>query len=316
MRRAVSVTAVALVASLLLSGCGSSAAPDETSSAAPSAAASPSVAVGSDGPFPTATGAFGEKPEMSFPSGVPADSLQVAVLSPGDGATVESGDVLAVNVHGQVWNGDVLDSSYDRGEVVTFPVGTGQVIPGWDAGLVGQTVGSRVLLSVPPDLAYGEEGYEEGGIPGSVTIAFVFDILGAYPADVGGDADATPTAEAASVVPVVQGELGGTASVTVPDDAPQPTEAATTVLAEGSGEPVQAGEVVVQYSWVTWDNARAESTWVAGSPAVLQTGDGGPFDGLVGVPLGSRVLVVAPATESSPAAAMVVDVVDQISTTD
>lgn len=316
MRRAVSVTAVALVATLVLSGCGSSDAQDPAPSATPSTTAGTGAEVGSDGPFPTATGAFGDKPELTFPSGVPASSLQVAVLSPGDGKTVEAGDVVAVNMLGQVWGGNVLDSSYDRGQAMTFALGAGKVIPGWDAGLVGQTVGSRVMLSVPPDLAYGEEGYKDGGIPGSVTLVFVFDILGAYAPDAGGDVDATPTADASGVVPVVKGELGSTASVTVPEGAPEPTGSSVTVLAEGTGDPVHPGQVVVQYSWVTWDNAQAESTWVTGSPAVLKTGNGGPFDGLVGVPVGSRVLVVAPATESAPAAAMVVDLVDQISTSD
>jgi peptidylprolyl isomerase len=234
------------------------------------------------------------------------------VLSPGDGRTVEAGDFLAVNVLSQVWAGDELESSYDRGESVTFPVGSGQVITGWDAGLVGQKVGSRVMLSVPPDLAYGEEGYSDARIPGSVTLVFVFDILGAYAADVGGDADATPTAEAMSVVPLVRGELGSITSLSVPEGASEPTVLSTVVLAEGSGQPVVAGEVVVQYTWATWDNARGQSTWVAGAPAVLQVGAGGPFDGLAGVPMGSRALVQVPADENSPAVAMVVDLVDQL----
>lgn len=322
MRRALPLTTLALVAALALTSCASAGSSDETADPTPSASASPSapvdlgsIEVGSDGPFPTATGAFGEKPALTFPSSVPSDSLQVSVLTPGDGRTVEVGDLLAANVLSQVWGGDELDSSYDRGEAVTFPVGTGQVIPGWDAGLVGQKVGSRVLLSVPPELAYGEEGVADARIPGSVTLVFVFDIVGAYPADVGGDADATPTAEATSVVPLVRGELGSTTSISVPEGAPEPTEPSTTVLAEGSGEPVVAGAVVVQYAWASWDNAQGESTWVAGAPAVLQVQPDGPFDGLTGVPMGSRVLLQVPATDTSAAVAIVVDLIDQLAAT-
>lgn len=310
MRRALPIALVTTV--LAISSCGT-ATPGET--AGTSASPSPSVSAQSDGPFPEVSGAFGEKPSLAFPDGVPADSLQVSVLSAGSGPTVETGDFVGVDVLGQVWAGDVLQSTFD-GTPMTFRIGTGAVIPGWDQALIGQPVGSRVLVTVPPGLAYGEEGYPDGGIPGSVTLSFVFDILGAYPPDAGSDPEATPTAEAANVVPVVEGDLGGTASISVPDGAPEPTESSTTVLAESTGEPVQAGDVVVQYTWISWDNTPGRSTWVAGSPAVLKVEPGGPFSQVAGVPLGSRVLVVAPATASGPAAAIVIDLIDQLSTTE
>ncbi len=315
MRRArpIALVPIALVTTVLaLSSCGT-AAPGATTGDT-SASPTPSVSAHSDGPLPEVSGAFGERPSLTFPDGIPSDSLQVSVLSAGGGRTVEAGDFLGVDVLGQVWAGDVLQSTFDGTMPMTFQIGTGAVIPGWDQALVGQPVGSRVLVTVPPSLAYGENGYPDGGIPGSVTLAFVFDILGAYPADAGGDPDATPTAEAANVVPVVQGELGGTASISVPDGAPEPTEPSTTVLAESTGAPVQAGELVAQYTWISWDNTPGQSTWVTGSPAVLKVEPGGPFDGLTGVPLGSRVLVVVPATQDRPAAAIVVDLIGQLST--
>jgi FKBP-type peptidyl-prolyl cis-trans isomerase len=74
-------------------------------------------------------------------------------------------------------NGKVFDSSWtDQGAFAT-PIGTGQVIPGWDQGLVGQTVGSRVLLSIPSNLAYGAKG--QGPIPANAPLVFVVDILAA-----------------------------------------------------------------------------------------------------------------------------------------
>jgi len=308
MRRALPIALVTTV--FALSSCGTPA-PGPTPGEA-SASPGASVSAHSDGPFPAVDGAFDEEPSLTFPQGVPGDSLQVSVLSAGSGRTVEAGDFLGVDVLGQIWAGNVLQNTFQGGTPVTFQIGAGAVIPGWDQALLGQPVGSRVLVTVPPALAYGEEGYPDGGIPGSVTLTFVFDILGAYPPDAGGDAGAQPTAEAANVVPVVQGELGGTASISVPDGAPEPTEPSTTILARSTGEPVQAGDVVVQYTWISWDNTPGQSTWVSGSPAVLTVGPDGPFSEIAGVPLGSRVLVVAPATASGPAAAIVIDLIDQL----
>ena len=76
--------------------------------------------------------------------------------------------------------GKQFDSSWDRGAPADFAIGTGKVIPGWDAGLVGQTVGSQVLLVVPPDQGYGASGNSQAGISGTDTLVFVVDILDAY----------------------------------------------------------------------------------------------------------------------------------------
>ena len=83
----------------------------------------------------------------------------VQPLIKGDGATVAAGQTVVVNYVGIVWaSGTVFDSSWTRGATFTVPIGAGQVIPGWDEGLVGQTVGSRVLLAIPPDKGYGSPG--------------------------------------------------------------------------------------------------------------------------------------------------------------
>ena len=61
----------------------------------------------------------------------------------------------------------------------SFSIGVGKVISGWDLGLVGQTVGSQVILVIPPDQGYGAEGYDSAGIKGTDTLVFVIDILDA-----------------------------------------------------------------------------------------------------------------------------------------
>ena len=127
--------------------------------------------------LPTATGAFGEKPVITFPDGPPSDELQVKVLHQGTGSLVEAGDDLEANYLGQSWGGGVFDNSYDRGSSISFPIGVGAVIGGWDEGLVGQAIGSRVLLSIPAHLGYGDRGVPQAGFKGGDTLVFVVDII-------------------------------------------------------------------------------------------------------------------------------------------
>jgi peptidylprolyl isomerase len=122
----------------------------------------------------TPTG-FGTHPSV----GPAPDQLQVHTLIEGDGPTVESGDLLTVHYLGQIYpDGKIFDQSYSRGEPTTFQVGVGSLIPAWDKGLVGLREGSRVVLVVPPDEGYGEQGNSAAGIKGTDTLIFVVDILG------------------------------------------------------------------------------------------------------------------------------------------
>ena len=127
-------------------------------------------------PLPTASGSFGDKPALTFPdTPAPAD-LEVEPLVLGEGDVVEAGDEIEVDYLGQVWGGSVFDNSYDRGAPARFPIGVGAVIRGWDEALVGASVGSRVLVSIPPHLGYGERGVPQAGIRGGDTLVFVVDV--------------------------------------------------------------------------------------------------------------------------------------------
>ena len=130
--------------------------------------------------LPEVSGSFGDKPTLSFPDSAAPAELEVQVLSRGDGDLVEAGQDIEVNYLGQSWGGRVFDNSYDRGEAISFPIGVGAVIAGWDEGLVGQQVGSRVLLSIPSHLGYGDRGVPQAGIRGGDTLVFVVDILGTH----------------------------------------------------------------------------------------------------------------------------------------
>ncbi len=109
----------------------------------------------------------------------PTDELRSFTAVEGDGAEVEKGDLLVADYLGQVYDGDEpFDESYSA-DPAGFAIGVGQVIEGWDEALVGQTVGSRVVLAVPPAQGYGEQGSPQAGIEGDDTLYFVVDVLGA-----------------------------------------------------------------------------------------------------------------------------------------
>ncbi|WP_418276105.1 FKBP-type peptidyl-prolyl cis-trans isomerase [Isoptericola jiangsuensis] len=127
--------------------------------------------------LPTATGSFGDKPEITFPTPEAPAGLQVQVLTEGSGPVVDAGRTIVVNYLGQTWGGDVFDNSYDRGATIDFPIGVGAVIGGWDKGLVGRNVGDRVLLSIPAEHGYGQRGVPQAGIPGGATLVFVVDVV-------------------------------------------------------------------------------------------------------------------------------------------
>lgn len=129
--------------------------------------------------LPSASGTFGDKPVLEFPENAAPEELAVVVLEQGTGEEVQAGQSIDVNYYGQVWNGRMFDNSYDRGSSIQFPIGVGAVIAGWDDALVGKQIGSRVLVSIPPHLGYGERGMPAAGIGGTDTLVFVVDILDA-----------------------------------------------------------------------------------------------------------------------------------------
>jgi peptidylprolyl isomerase len=123
----------------------------------------------------------GTAPPVQIPQTAPPTTLQAQTLIRGAGPVVKKGKLLVAQYEGVIWGtGKVFDSSWKRGVPAGFQIGTGQVIKGWDNGLVGKRVGSRVLLVVPPADGYGASGSSQAGIKGTDTLVFVVDILGAY----------------------------------------------------------------------------------------------------------------------------------------
>jgi peptidylprolyl isomerase len=127
--------------------------------------------------LPTATVDGTKAAVISVPKTAAPTKLIVQPLIKGAGAAVKAGQSIKVSYTGVLWkDGKKFDASGDRGAPVDFQIGAGQVIPGWDKGLVGQTVGSRILLVVPPADGYGAAG-KPPTIGGKDTLVFVVDIL-------------------------------------------------------------------------------------------------------------------------------------------
>jgi peptidylprolyl isomerase len=117
------------------------------------------------------------KPVIPKPKGDPPTAMQVRDVVQGNGKPAESGDKLSVQYVGVSWStGQQFDSSWDRGkQALGFKLGTGQVIPGWDQGLVGMRQGGRRELIIPPALAYGPQGQPPSIAPNE-TLIFVVDL--------------------------------------------------------------------------------------------------------------------------------------------
>lgn len=131
--------------------------------------------------LPTVTLADDGAPTITIPDAEPPTDLVIQQLIAGEGPLVEQGQRITVQYTGVTWpGGEVFDSTWENGRTAQFAIGVGQVIPGWDTGLVGQPVGSQVLLVIPPDQGYGPEGQPDAGIEGTDTLVFVVDILDAY----------------------------------------------------------------------------------------------------------------------------------------
>lgn len=106
-----------------------------------------------------------------------SSGLQYIDLKVGTGATAQAGQTVSVHYTGWLENGKKFDSSVDRGQPFSFPLGAGRVIKGWDEGVQGMTVGGKRKLIIPSNLGYGARG-AGGVIPPNATLIFEVELLG------------------------------------------------------------------------------------------------------------------------------------------
>jgi peptidylprolyl isomerase len=162
----------------VLAACGD----DEQEAAAPpqeTATATPTEPPAEPGTVDPATISkdLSEKPAVEQPAGEPPTELQTTDIVKGKGKAAKPGDLVSVQYVGNSWStGTQFDASWDRGgQPFQFPLGAGQVIPGWDQGVAGMKPGGRRLLVIPPDLAYGAQS-PSPDIGPNETLIFVVDL--------------------------------------------------------------------------------------------------------------------------------------------
>lgn len=175
----VAVVAVLITVFVLVGGgddkpANQAGATPSASAPAPDAAGAPPAPQLPEGTDP----ALGTKPTVEAGKGE-LKKLTVTPLIKGTGPAVTKGQTITTNYVGVFYkDGQEFDASWKTGQPATFPIGVGQVIPGWDQGLVGVTVGSRVQLDIPGELAYGNDEAAAGGRP-TGPLRFVVDVLAA-----------------------------------------------------------------------------------------------------------------------------------------
>lgn len=102
--------------------------------------------------------------------------LKIKILEEGTGRGAQNGDTVFVHYTGTLENGTKFDSSLDRGKPFSFVLGSGQVIRGWEQGVLGMKVGEKRILTIAPELAYGSRGIGSM-IPPNSTLFFEVELL-------------------------------------------------------------------------------------------------------------------------------------------
>jgi peptidylprolyl isomerase len=296
------LAALLIVPAVVLTGCSSSHPKSSSSSGSSSATGANTTAVGVK-----VSGAFDAKPTVTVPAKPAPAALTQQTISQGAGAAVAKGDTLIANYVGETWapkNGkvDVFDSSFTRGTPAAFVIGTGKVIAGWDKSLVGKKLGTRVLLTIPPADGYGASGQSSAGITGTDTLVFVVDLVAAYKPSA--SAPGTPVSKLPSAgLPKITNVAGKKPAITSTAGVKVPTKPTSTLLVAGSGPKIDTAKTlalqIVQTDLAT--GKKTQATWGTGPQAVPGKSVLGIADKLTGQNIGSRVVVLLPASAATPA---------------
>lgn len=247
------------------------------------------------------TGAFDSEPTIKVdPQRQPPTTTETSIVIKGPGIPLHKGDLAVVDDVGRTWrSSDTFEDSFIMGHAPdTLPVGTSPLtLPGLVQALVGIPVGSRVVVVVPPQQGFGATKNGVSGVLPTDTAVIVFDVVGSYAADAA--AHGKPVSAGGGGLPTVSEPANSEPVISIPKT-PPPAKLSVTTLIQGDGPAVTQGQlVIVQYVGEIWASGKVfDSSWQRHLPAPVPIGDGALIPawdtGLVGVKLGSRVLIVAP----------------------
>jgi peptidylprolyl isomerase len=248
----------------LLAACG------DSTTASDASGATTTVVAGSAAP-----GAL-PKPQVKIPATTPT-KLVITDITEGTGTAAADGDTLAVHYVGvRSADGTEFDNNYDTGDPLPVTLGVGQVIKGWDQGLIGVKPGGRRQLDIPTDLAYGDSPQGDIIQKGDA-LSFVIDVVAIIP-------KVDPTQAPVVSIPAT----------------PNQTEGSATDLIVGDGAAIQPGQTVAieMEAFSAADGTQIDSTWTAGAPLIFVPGAGKFILGLEkavdGMKVGGRRQVTIP----------------------
>lgn len=245
----------------------------------------------------TATGAYGREPKLKLDAPWAIDKTRTKVLQPNSsGAVITEGTTVEVNYAGfNARTGKKFDDSFSRGSSVAFNLG--QVVPGFQKGLVGQHQGSRVLIAMP-----GSDGYDASGGNPQIdvkigdTLVFVVDVV-AVPLS---GPEGSKVAAKAGLATVT--DKDGTPVVSIPKSDPG-DKLQVQPLIKGKGKKVAAGDTITfDYVWQRWSDGKIVEETYGSKPAEAPLSEllPGMVKGLTNQTVGSRVLLVIPPSQGYP----------------
>ena len=257
----------ALALTLALAACGQ-ATPAVPPTAAPEANQAPTALAATTAPESATI-----MPEAGATT--TATGLQYVEVLAGTGEAPKAGDIVSVHYRGTLADGTEFDSSYSRNEPISFALGTGQVIPGWDEGIALMRKGGKARLIIPPNLAYGSRG-AGGVIPPNATLTFEVELV-----DIREGSPASPTT------------IDESAFTTTPSGLKYSD------MVVGDGATAEAGKTVeVHYTGWLQDGTKFDSSLDRGQTFSVQLGAGqvipGWDEGLQGMKVGGKRQLVIP----------------------
>ena len=279
MRTPASFLAALLSLALLAAACGGSDADDVTTE---QLLAEPTAVPASGNDMD-----LGAKPPVADTYLVDVDELILTDLIEGTGDEAVQGSIVSLQYVGVLAaDGSEFDASWNRDATpLSFAIGAGQVIPGWDEGIVGMKVGGRRVLQIPDNMAYGASA-PSPAIPANSDLVFIVDLVEVQPPP-----PPTPTPEPSPPIP--EDALGSFDELGIID------------LAEGTGREIQPGDIVaVQYVGVTADEGvEFDSSWSrGGAPFRLIAGASGVIEGwqtgVLGAQVGTERILQIPADQA------------------